>query len=231
MPVVAVIWLGSPLITLFTCLVFIFCARPAAFVFAKVWAAFYAAFVFIAFATFQSDGSLGAGIAQLLLLICAAILFMMLVVIALKNQRHSMTPGGLLSRWILRDTFSAIIGGWAAGIIFWSCTTPPAIISAAEKIAVGAPYCINAYGGPARSLFDLTALRFVRPPYSLRHAYGFHGTLSVLEKAEGDITYKQLYYWSYRQKTFLPYNRFIYDPAKNDSCIAEKHFAKKLPIL
>lgn len=230
MPALAVIWLGSPVITLFTCLIIIFNRRPAAFTFTKIWAAFYAAFVLIACATFQSDGSLGAVVAQLLLIICASLLFVMLVVIAIKNERHRMTPSGLSSPWLLRDTFCAIIGGWVTGIIFWSFTSPPVIISSAEKIAAGAPYCITAYWGPARSLLDLTALRFFRPSYSLRHAYGFHGTLSVLEAADGEIVYKNLYYWSYRKKTFLPYAHFVYDTTKSDSCIADKQFAKKLSI-
>jgi hypothetical protein len=230
------ILLASPTLILFNCLIFPFCEKPAEFSFAKISTAFYAALILISCTTYQSDGSLGAVVAQILLLVLVSGLLFMLIAIGVKNFRHRRKPAALLTRGLFRDTFGTIIGGWILGILFWSLTTPPVIIAAAEKMAAGAPYCINAHSGPARRLIDLTALRFYSSGYQWRNMGDRHGTLTVVVKASGHhqnktgLTYDHFFYWSYRLRAFVPDGYWVHDPRNAGSCIPDRKFADKLPL-
>lgn len=235
--VFGVIIFGSPVLTLLTCLIFPFCKKPGALIFAKIEAALYAALVFIALATFQDDGSLGALFASAYLFVMTIILIIMMIVMGIKNYAYRKKPINLAAHWLFRDILFSTLGGWLTGILIWSLTTPAMIIAAAEKMAASAPYCINAHNGPARSLIDLTALRFYSLSYRWLDAGDRHGTLTVVIKADdyhqnkANVTYRHFFYWSYRLKSFVPYGYYISDGETSGACIPAKDFAKKLPVL
>ena len=235
-PFFFLILLASPTVILFNCLIFPFSEKTAAFSFAKISTGFYAALILISCTTYQSDGSLGAVVAEILSLVLVSGLLFMLVAIGVKNFRHRRKPAALLTRGLFRDTFGTIISGWILGILFWSLTTPPVILAAAEKMAAGAPYCINAHSGPARSLMDLTALRFYSPSYRRLDMAERHGTLKLVMRADryhrnrGKLTYQHFFYWSYRLRDFVPLGQYVYDADNEGSCIPDEKFASKLPF-
>jgi hypothetical protein len=147
----------------------------------------------------------------------------------------------------------ALSAAGLAAVFAWSFATIGLVAWQAETTAGGQRYCMTvpidseAHYRPVASLFDLRGLKLQAPvtpivagaPGSRRSN---HLLLHVAsgpdpKHAEGNEYHLTFWHWSYRQWHFLPSEPWTIDPWEDigirpthNSCVAETHFVRRLPI-
>jgi hypothetical protein len=199
--------------------------EPLSLAFLKVHAALYTAFLV---ATIASNSPGHSSPAEAFAGIVLGFLFIILVgdAIAIMVARIATTR----SRTNRKDpefvyvgvTLALLCGGYA-GVLAWSSTLPPRIISAAEAVTQGRPYCIDVDGRPARAARDLTGLS-MRAPNVDGWTFNFHALLVVA--AGSDRNY---FNWSYKRDHFelvSPSARVNLHLDENTRCVPALHLAR-----
>lgn len=171
--------------------------RPATMFPAFIHAASYVSLVTILAVTSRpGHGSAGTVFVPLIWLILVVVLAVELAMIAtaLSRKREQLPSMAIL--FAFPGLIAAFLGGWLIGVVTWSETLPVRVITSAEEMAVGRPYCLETNNKPVNSRRDLTALLMLAPSNGGFEPY-FHSLMVI---GSGD---RRVYAnWSFRKGGF-----------------------------
>lgn len=171
--------------------------KPATMFPALIHAASYVSLVTILAVTSRpGHGSAGAVFVPLIWLILVVVLAFELAMIAIALSRKREQLSGMAILFVFPGLIAAFLGGWFIGMVTWSETLPQQVVAAAEKMAVGRPYCLEANNKPVDSRRELTALLMLAPSNGGFEPY-FHSLMVI---GSGD---RRVYAnWSFRKGGF-----------------------------
>lgn len=173
--------------------------RPATIFPAFIHAASYVSLVTILAVTSRpGHGSAGAVFVPLIWLILVVVLAFELAIIAIALSRKREQLSGMAILFAFPGLTAAFLGGWFIGVVTWSETLPRQVVAAAEKMAAGRPFCLEANGKPVDGLRDLIALSMLAPSNGGFEPH-FHGLMVIGSSQER--TYAN---WSFRSGSFEP---------------------------